>query len=88
MKRSYILLLALLFTLHSLPLFSQTILTTTTNTLRHGDILCKEEVPYVDAGDRGDDAVWQLGETTKDCRDYLQLINSNGDTIILYKEKR
>ena len=86
MKRFYIFLLALLFTFQSLLLFSQVSLTAMTNTLRHGDILCKVEVPFVDAGDRGDDAVWQFGETTKDSRDYLQLINSNGDTIAIYEE--
>ena len=39
------------------PLFSQVPLTTSTNTLRHGDILCKVEVPYVDQGEKGNDAV-------------------------------
>lgn len=38
-------------------LFSQVPLTTSNNTLRHGDILCKIEVPYVEQGDRGSDAV-------------------------------
>lgn len=37
------------------PLSAQVPLTTTTNTLRHGDILCKVEVPYVEAGERGED---------------------------------
>ncbi len=32
-------------------LFSQVPLTTSNNTLRHGDILCKIEVPYVEQGD-------------------------------------
>lgn len=32
-------------------LFSQVPLTTLNNTLRHGDILCKIEVPYVEQGD-------------------------------------
>ena len=60
---------------------AQVPLTTTTNTLRHGDILCKVEVPYVEAGERGEEVVWQLGEATDDSRDHLQAINSNGDTI-------
>ena len=37
------------------PLSAQVPLTTTTNTLRHGDILCKVEVHYVEAGERGED---------------------------------
>lgn len=32
-------------------LFSQVPLTTSNNTLRHGDLLCKIEVPYVEQGD-------------------------------------
>lgn len=32
----------------SFPLFSQVPLTTTNNTLRHGDLLFKIEVPYVE----------------------------------------
>ena len=47
-------------------LSAQVPLTTTTNTLRHGDILCKVEVPYVEAGERGEEVVWQLGEITDD----------------------
>jgi hypothetical protein len=39
----------------SFPLFSQVPLTTTNNTLRHGDLLCK--VPYVEQGEKGNDAV-------------------------------
>lgn len=54
------------------PLSAQIPLTTTTNTLRHGDILCKVEVPYVEAGERGEEVVWQLGEITDDSRDHLQ----------------
>ena len=46
----------------TIPLFSQIPLTTSTNTLRHGDILCKIEVPYVEQGKKGSDAVWHLPE--------------------------
>ena len=41
----------------TIPLFSQVPLTTSTNTPRHGDILCKIEVPYVDQGEKGSDVV-------------------------------
>lgn len=41
----------------SFPLFSQVPLTTTNNTLRHGDLLFKIEVPYVEQGEKGNDAV-------------------------------
>ncbi len=44
----------------SFPLFSQVPLTTTNNTLRHGDILCKIEVPYLEQGEKGNDAVWRF----------------------------
>ena len=47
----------------SIQVSAQVPLTTTTNTLRHGDILCKVEVPYVEAGERGEEVVWQLGES-------------------------
>ena len=50
----------------SIQVSAQVPLTTTTNTLRHGDILCKVEVPYVEAGERGEEVVWQLGEITDD----------------------
>ena len=44
------------------PLFSQVPLTTSTNTLRHGDILCKIGVPYVEQGERGNESIWHLPE--------------------------
>lgn len=71
-----------------IELTAQVPLSTTTNTLRHGDILCKMEVPYVEAGEQGEEVVWQLGEITDDSREYLQTINSNGDTIAIYEEGR
>ncbi len=54
------------------PLFSQVPLTTSTNTLRHGDILCKIEVPYVDQGEKGSDAVWHLPAIPADGKELLQ----------------
>jgi hypothetical protein len=58
--------------LTSVPLFSQVPLTTTTNTLRHGDILCKIEVPYVDQGEKGCDVVWHLPAIPADGKELLQ----------------
>ena len=54
MKTTTTLVIAILT---SIPLFSQVPLTTTNNTLRHGDLLCKIEVPYVEQGEKGNDAV-------------------------------
>ena len=54
------------------PLFSQVPLTTTNNTLRHGDILCKIEVPYVEQGEKGNDAVWHLPAIPADGKELLQ----------------
>ena len=52
-------LLIFLVLFFSIQLSAQVPLTTKTNTLRHGDILCKVEVPYVEAGERGEEVVWQ-----------------------------
>ena len=56
--------IALLVMLCSFSQFSlgQTALSFSTNTPRHSDFLCKVEIPYIDAGDRGEDIAWQLGE--------------------------
>lgn len=69
-------------------LFSQVSLTTSTNTMRHGDIICKIEVPYVEPGDRGSESVWYLPEIPDDGKEYLQAINSNIDTVAIYEEGR
>jgi len=69
-------------------LFSQVPLTTSNNTLRHGDILCKIEVPYVVQGDRGSDAVWHLPEIPENGKEHLQTINSNTDTVAVYEDGR
>lgn len=55
MKSNIILIFPFIF--KSLPLFSQVPLTTTNNTLRHDDLLCKIEVPYVEQGEKGNDVV-------------------------------
>ena len=70
----------------TIPLFSQVPLTTTNNTLRHGDILCKIEVPYVEQGEKGSDVIWHLPAIPDRGKEHLQTINSNGDTIVIYEE--
>ena len=72
----------------SVPAFSQVPLTTSTNTLRHGDILCKIEVPYVEQGEKGSDAVWHLPAIPADGKEHLQAIRSNGDTTVIYERNR
>lgn len=67
---------------------AQTGLSISTNSPRHADILCKVEIPYIDAGERGEGIVWQFGEIANDSRDHLQLINSNYDTIAIYEKGR
>ena len=56
----------------AIPAVSQVPLTTSTNTLRHGDILYKIEVPYVDQGEKGSDAVWHLPAIPADGKELLQ----------------
>lgn len=70
------------------PIFSQVPITVETNTMRHGDILCKVEVGYVSEGERGEDAVWCLPEIGDDGREWLQAINSNVDTVAVYEKGR
>lgn len=67
---------------------AQTGLSISTNSPRHADILCKVEIPYIDAGERGEGVVWQFGDIANDSRDHLQLINSNYDTIAIYEKGR
>ena len=83
MKTTITIVIAVIATI---PLFSQVPLTTSTNTLRHGDILCKIEVPYVEQGEKGNDAVWRFPSIPADGTEHLQTINSNGDTIVIYEE--
>ena len=70
MKTTITIVIAVIATI---PLFSQVPLTTSTNTLRHGDILCKIEVPYVDQGEKGSDAVWHLPAILDSGKEHLQL---------------
>ena len=55
----------------AIPAVSQVPLTISTNTLRHGDILCKIEVPYVEQGEKGNDAVWYLPAIPADGKEHL-----------------
>lgn len=80
--------LLLLFFFSNSHLYSQVPLTSSTNTLRHGDILCKIEVPYVEQGKRGSESIWRLPEIPDDGKESLQAINSNIDTIAIYEEGR
>lgn len=58
-----------------------------TNALRHGDVLQKTIVEYVNEGDAGENMVWNFCAISQDSRNNLQAIVSNGDTIaILGKE--
>ena len=84
-KKAIIPFLALLL---SQLLFSQVQLTSSTNALRHGDFLCRVEVPYANEGQRGEGSVWMLPEIPDDSHDYFQSILSNGDTIVIYEEGR
>ena len=70
------------------PAMAQGFLTTSTNALRHGDILCRVEIPYESEGERGEASVWTLPAIPDDSPDYLQAIRSNGDTTVIYEQNR
>lgn len=67
---------------------AQVPLTLPTNALRHGDALCKIQMPYVAPGNVGEGEVWHLGTVSDDYPDFMQEINSNGDTIAVYEAER
>jgi len=73
-----------------LPAFAeaQDLLTCSTNALRHGDILCRIEIPYQGEGERGEASVWTLPAIPDDSPDHLQAVRSNGDTIVIYERDR
>lgn len=56
------------------PAMAQGFLTTSTNALRHGDILCRVEIPYESEGERGEASVWALPAIPDDSSDHLQAI--------------
>lgn len=60
----------------------------TLNEMRQGDVLCKVEVDYVDPGSCGREEVWRMGRITKQSREFLQQIASNGDTIAIFEPDR
>jgi len=51
---------------------AQTGLSISTNSPRHADILCKVEIPYFDAGERGEGILWRFGKIANDSRGHLQ----------------
>lgn len=67
---------------------AQVPITRTLNEMRQGDLLCKVEVDYVDPGSRGPEEVWRMGKITKQSKDFLQGIASNGDTIAIFEPDR
>ena len=82
------LLFQVLFASSAVSMTAQVSLTSVTNSLRHGDILCRVELPYADAGERREDAIWTLPAIPDDASDHLQAIRSNGDTTVIYESGR
>ena len=63
-----------IFLAFSTPAMAQISITTTTNSLRHGDILCRVEIPYESEGERGEASVWTLPTIPDDSSDHLKAI--------------
>lgn len=86
-KKAIIPFLALLL---SQLLFSQVQLTSSTNALRHGDILCKIKVPYVDQGEKGNEEFYSYDpaiQTQEDINNkYYYGDNKNEKKITLVGE--
>ena len=61
------------------PAMAQGFLTTSNNALRHGDILCRVEIPYESEGERGEASGWALPAIPDDSSDHLQAIRCIGD---------
>ena len=85
---SFKLLLPLLLALLAAKIAAQTALTSSTASPRHGDILCRVEIPYESEGERGEASVWTLPAIPDDSPDHLQAVRSNGDTIVIYERDR
>ena len=66
----------------------QSVITRSGNEWRNGDALCKVQVAYVSPGEKGQDAVWQLGEINRHSEEFMQGIASNGDTIAVFEPTR
>lgn len=82
------LLLPFLLALPASTIAAQTALTSSTASPRHGDILCRIEIPYQGEGERGEASVWTLPAIPDDSPDHLQTVRSNGDTIVIYERGR
>ncbi|MCF0179966.1 MAG: hypothetical protein HUJ97_06960, partial [Bacteroidales bacterium] len=66
-------------------LFSQNI--HTTSSIRHlGNIVYRIEIPYVEPGAKGAESIWSLPKIPDNGLEYLQLINSSVDTLIIYEK--
>ena len=72
----------------STSVIAQVSLTAPTSGLRHGDFLCRVEVPYASEGERGEASAWTLPAIPDDSPDHLQTVRSNGDTIVIYERGR
>ena len=66
----------------------QSVITRSGNEWRNGDALCKVQVAYVSPGEKGQGAVWQLGEIKQHSEEFMQGIASNGDTIAVFEPTR
>lgn len=72
----------------STSVIAQVSLTAPTSGLRHGDFLCRVEIPYESEGERGEASAWTLPAIPDDSPDHLQTVRSNGDTIVIYEQGR
>lgn len=87
-KLSYSVLLFFLIATRFVPAPAQISLTATTSSPRHGDMLCRVELPHVSEGQRGEASIWTLPAIPDDSSDHLQAIRSNGDTVVIYEQNR
>lgn len=76
---SFKLLLPLLLALLAAKIAAQTALTSSTASPRHGDILCRIEIPYQGEGERGEATIWTLPAIPDNSPDHLQAIRCIGD---------
>ena len=87
-KLSFSVLLFFLIATRFVPAPAQISLTATTSSPRHGDMLCRVELPHVSEGQRGEASVWTLPAIPDESSDHYQTIFSNGDTVVIYEEGR
>jgi len=67
--------------------FAQVNITSSLNSMRKGDVLCKIEADNKEPGESGDDCIWVLGQTGKDSKDYIQTILIQGDSVAICEEE-